>query len=962
MSAEPAYADDFGVEAAPAVTPRPRPERGAQPGATYRLQLHADFGFAAVRELLDYFAELGVTHLYLSPITQARSGSTHGYDVVDPTVVSAALGGEEGLRALADAAAERGLGLIADIVPNHMATGEENPLWEQVLTEGLTSAAGSFFDIDWRPPLPTAEGKVILPVLGLPYGEALVSGALKLSRVEGVYRLRYEDHSFPLRAETVDAIAAAGGGKAFSGTPGAAASWRPLHELLEAQHYRLVHWRIGDDVINFRRFFTINDLVAVRAEVPEVFERVHGLIIDLVADGVISGLRVDHPDGLRDPERYLQQLRNRTGVWIVAEKILHPGERLRDWPVAGTTGYDFCNDVLGLYVDGDALPQMVEVDGRLGGGEPYARHAVAGKRAVLERGLAADLARVATRLWAVTQQHPEVRDVTLDWCSPVLARTLEHFGGYRTSVDPETGAAQPEDRRQVSAAVTRARAEDPHPPAALWDFVEQLLAGDAGSNPAALEVIARFQQLCSAVTAKGTEDTAFYRYRPVLALAEVGGDPGTAGRSAQEFQEANAYRAERHPQALLSTATHDSKRGEDTRLRMAALTEVPDLWRAAVDACEDAHHDSPLPAQSRQLVYQTAVGIWPLEGDPQDAHRERLAEYVVKAEREAALHTTWTDNDEDFEERLRAFARAILDAGSAPEALKTVVRRTSEIAMTSGLAQVVLRTLSPGVPDLYQGTEIWDDALVDPDNRREVPFAARRELLSGLADAGVDDLLAGRRDGRIKLFVLHRALSARAAHPTCVGVGSGYLPLGVGGRWADHVVGFARVAPDGSDALLAVVPRLPGALVGEADAPPLGAVWGDTSLQVPGFAQGEYRDIFSGGSGAVGDTIELSDLLGSIPIAVLERVLGPRGADAAGRASAPGRAQRGWLGADALVDDRICARRRATGAAAIAVDRIRTRQVCHGAPEPLRVSVRGPHLATTSAAASAVSGAAIAGS
>jgi len=876
VSAEADYLDDFNREAPPdtGTTPRPRPQRSEDPHATYRLQLHAGFGFAAVSELLDYFADLGVTHLYLSPVLQARSGSMHGYDVVDPTIVSEALGGEEGLRALATAAQERGLGLIVDIVPNHMAASEENPLWEQLLAEGMSSAAASVFDVDWRPPLPTADGKVILPVLGASYGEALTSGALRLTRVEGVYRLQYEYRTFPLRRDTLDTIEAAGGGRAFSGTPGVAASWQPLHDLLEAQYYRLVHWRIGDDVINYRRFFTIDDLAAVRVDVPEVFERIHAATIDLIADGVISGLRVDHPDGLRDPERYLQQLRNRTGVWIVAEKILHPGERLRDWPIAGTTGYDFCNDVLGLYINPEAMSQMHDIDRKLGGGQPYEEHAVAGKRAVLEGGLSADLARVAASLWAVTQQHPDVRDVTLDWCSRVLSRTLEHFHVYRTYVDPETGTAHPADREHISAAVAKAREDDPHPPPELWDFLEALLSGDAGSNPATLEVIARFQQLCSAVMAKGTEDCAFYRYRPVLALTEVGGDPARAGRSVEEFQQANAYRAERHPHAILSTATHDSKRGEDTRLRMAALTEMVDAWGAAVDACEDANLDSPLPAQSRQLVYQTAVGVWPLEGEPDDTHRDRLAAYVVKAEREAGVYTSWTENDEQFEERLRAFAHKILDAESAPEAFTAAVRRSSEVAMASGLGQVVLRTLSPGVADLYQGTEVWDDALVDPDNRREVPFSSRRDLLYASGDeAAVDDLLARRRNGGIKMFVLQRALAARAAHPSCVGFGSGYLPLPVSGTWADHIVGFARVASDGSDALLVIAPRLPGAVMGERDAPPLGADWGDTALKIPGFLQGDYRDIYSGGGGEIGDTLELSDLLSSLPVAVLERDL-----------------------------------------------------------------------------------------
>jgi (1->4)-alpha-D-glucan 1-alpha-D-glucosylmutase len=875
--------------------------RRSEPGAMYRLQLTPDFGFADAQACLDHLADLGVTDLYLSPIMRAVPGSTHGYDGVDPTQVSPELGGYDGLRALSAAAAERGMGVIVDIVPNHLAASEHNRLWEQLLAEGMSGPAGSLFDVDWRPRLPTAEGKVILPVLGDAYGAVLAAGELELARIDGTYRVRYHDRTFPLRRESLDHIEASGGGRDFAGTPGVASSWRGLHELLERQHYRLVHWRIGDAVVNYRRFFTINDLVGVRVEVPEVFERTHAALLDLVSDGVVMGLRVDHPDGLRDPERYLQQLRNRTGAWIAVEKILHPGERLPDWPVAGTTGYEFCNDVLGLFIDPDGLPALTEIDAALGGGRPYEEFAVDGKRDVLDHGLRADLDRVSHGLWRVAQQYPQVRDVTLDWCRGVLAGALAHFGVYRTYVDPETGDAHDVDRVQISAAVERARAADDSPPAELWDFAEDLLTGQAGSGPALLDVLARFQQLCAAVMAKGTEDTAFYRYRTLLAACEVGADPGRPARTVEQFQEANAARAERAPRAMLTTATHDTKRGEDTRLRMAALSELPQAWREAVRACEravDADGASGegadaegtdtdggadvLPAQARYLVYQTAVGIWPFEGEPDDWHRDRLAAYVVKAEREAGTWTSWTDPDEQFEDRLGTFARAVMTADGAPEALLTLIGRATEIAMAAGLGQAVLRTLSPGVPDCYQGTETWDDSLVDPDNRRSVPFDERRKLLADLAGVSAEDLLEHRRDGRVKAHVLQRALRARADHPACVDLGSGYLPLAVEGRWADHVVAFARVSSDASDALIVVAPRLPGAIMGEDAHPPVGDRWADTTVAVPSFVQGRYRDVLAGGSGDIGDEIEVSALLATLPVAVLERTEDDAGPSDAG--------------------------------------------------------------------------------
>lgn len=847
--------------------------RRGRPGATYRVQLTEELGFADVADHLDHFDELGVTDLYLSPIMRARPHSAHGYDVVDPRQVAPALGGREALTMLSRAAAERGISLIVDTVPNHMAVSDHNPLWEQLLAEGMSGPAGSLFDIDWRPQLPTAEGKVILPLLGDTYGRTLVTGQLELVRVQGVYRLRYGDLTFPLRRETAELIDEAGGGRVFAGTPGVVTSWQPMHDLLERQHYRLVHWRIGDAVVNYRRFFTITDLVAVRVEVPEVFDRTHTTLLELIDEGVITGLRVDHPDGLRDPERYLEQLRNRTGVWIVAEKILHPGELPPAWPVAGTTGYDFCNDVLGLYTNAEAMPALQEIDARLGGGRRYDEHAVEGKRLILRSGLQADLERLAHRLWQVSQQHPQVRDVTFDWCVRALAGTLEQFDVYRTYVDPETGAAHERDRSRIAGAVGRARATDDDVPAQLWDYLEQVLSGAAGTGPALLDVLARFQQLCSAVTAKGTEDTAFYRYRPLLAITEVGGDPSRPGRTVEAFHHANAARAERHPLAMLTTATHDTNRGEDTRLRMAALSEAVEEWRAAVDACEAVDGADGLPAQSRTLVYQTIVGIWPLVGPPTDEHRDRLAAYVVKAEREARMFTSWTDPDEGFEARVQTFARGLLDADAAPDALRALVARTAEIAMVAGLGQVVLRTLSPGVPDCYQGTEVWDDSLVDPDNRRAVPFDERCAMLRALADTNARDLLAERGDGRIKAFILQRSLGVRRRHPSCVGVGSGYVPLETSGAWADHVVAFGRVASDASDALLVVVPRLPGAVMGDHDGPPLGDAWGDTVVRVPGYMRGTYRDVFSAGAGEIGDTIEVASLLATLPIAVLERTV-----------------------------------------------------------------------------------------
>ncbi|HWB71232.1 MAG TPA: malto-oligosyltrehalose synthase, partial [Egibacteraceae bacterium] len=823
------------------------------PRATYRLQLGPDLDLAAAAGLVDYLGDLGVSHLYLSPILAARPGSAHGYDVADPTRVSPALGGESALQALAARARAAGLGLVADVVPNHVGTGAHNPLWDRLLAEGRAGEAARFFDVDWDPPLPGAAGKVIVPLLAAPYGVVLYRGDLTIRDD----RLRYHDHSFPLSAESRAQLRRLGGAAAVNGRPGRRETWSRLHALLERQHYRLVHWRAGDALVNYRRFFAINELAGLRVEDDVVFDHTHERILALVGDGTLQGLRIDHPDGLRHPGRYLQRLAQRSGgVWTVVEKILHPGEALADWPVAGTTGYDFCNAVLGLFVDPDAAATLAATDRAFGAaGVGYAAQVTAAKREVLANDLAADTRRLAARLWAVTQTHPEVRDVDDRACLEALSRTLVALDVYRTYVDPDSGPARPDDSARIDAAVVRA-ADGSLAPAFLHRFLGELLSGRAGRDAAHLDVVARFQQLSGALTAKGVEDTVFYRYLRLLAVNEVGGDPGRLGRSAQEFHAFNAANTGRHPAGMLSTATHDTKRGEDVRLRIAALSELAPRWHAQARRWRQLNRHAvtatgagPAPdPQTEYLLYQTLVGVWPLQppGRAGPALRERLRVYAVKAAREAGLRTSWTDPDEGFERALGTFVDTVLDPDRSPafvQALARLAADAAEIAMVAGLAQTLLRCTSPGVPDQYQGNELWDDSLVDPDNRRPVDFAARRRLLAAL-DRGGDaaELLAARRDGRVKLWVLSRALRARRDHPSCVGPAGGYRPLAAGGRWADHVVAFARTAPDG-DALVAVTPRLPGRVMRGRPQPPLGDAWADTAVELDA---GVWTDLLTG--------------------------------------------------------------------------------------------------------------------
>ncbi len=781
------------------------------PVSTYRLQLGPELTFADVTELIDYLGDLGVTHLYLSPILQARPGSTHGYDVADPTAVSAVLGGEEGLRTLAVVAHAAGLGLVVDLVPNHVGTGFATPLWRALLAEGRHGAADDTFDVDWETPLPGAAGKVVVPVLGDPYGEVLARGELRVVSEEGERRLAYRDHRFPVTGDAED-----------------------LHALLERQHYRLVHWRAGHALVNYRRFFSIDDLAGVRVEDKRVFDLTHGKVLELVADGVVDGLRIDHPDGLRDPAGYLRRLAERTGgLWTAVEKIAMPGEPLPDWPAAGTTGYEFANDVLGLFVDPAAEPALTALDTEMGGDpRPYAGQAEAAKREVLAGELAADVRRLARQLWALTAQHLEVRDVDDLDCLAALTDVAVALDVYRTYVDPRTGAHTREDVGRVEAAVARAQRR-PNAPPALYPFLARLLTGRAGH----LDLVARFQQLTGALTAKGVEDTVFYRYRRLLALNEVGGDPSRFGIDVATF---HARNADRPAHGMLTTATHDTKRGEDARLRIAALSELPERWTADVRRWRRGHahlvtdtaHGPAPDLQTRLLLYQTLVAVWPPD-------RDRVAAYVVKASREAKQRTSWRDPDADFEAGVERFLDGLLADQTAMAEIGDLAAACARIADISGLAQVLLRCTSPGVPDTYQGTEFTDDSLVDPDNRRRVDFAARRAALAS----------------HPKMWVLSRALHARRDHPEPLG----YVPLDARGALAGNVVAFARTDAN-QPVLITVAPRLPGAVVRAGG-------WGDTAITLPAT----YTDVLSGRRHGSGE-LALAHALSDLPVALLLRM------------------------------------------------------------------------------------------
>ncbi len=780
------------------------------PRATYRFQFHKDFTFADAEALVPYLDEIGISHLYASPITAARSGSTHGYDVIDPTRINPELGGEPAFRSLVSALRARNMGVIIDIVPNHMGVaGGENTWWNDVLTRGEASEFARYFDIDWRE-------KLVLPILGDPLAETIASGALKVEQADGRYVLEaYDEHRMPIRDEDQ-----------------ATAATDDIAALIDRQHYRLASWRVANDELNWRRFFTINDLAGLRAEDPVVFEATHALYFRLYAEGLIDGVRVDHVDGLTDPAGYCRQLRARLDAierpadapagpaYIVIEKILADGEPLsRDWGVAGTSGYDFMEQVTALlHAPGGAEPLATlwaDISGRPADFAPEERRA---RQELLAWQFDAQHRRCVEAFVALVRSSPECDGLTTGMLHRAIERLLWVFPVYRTY---GTGDAAPVADARIREMV-RQRVAGFVPPGegAVVDRILSWLAGEGpGDTALAADAVRQFQQLSAPIAAKAVEDTAFYRYGRLLSRNDVGFDAARLSLAIDAFHAVMIDRASTWPSAMLATATHDHKRGEDVRARLAVLSEVPDLWRARVEywlmlAAPFAGEVDPADVY---MLVQTLFGAWPAklsawDGKGLAAYAERIVAWQEKALREAKLRSSWEAPDEAYEARCHDLARALLDPDRSSDFiddLASFVDRLSPAADANGLAQVALRYTVPGVPDLYQGTEIADLSLVDPDNRRPVDYPALQAALETGADA--------------KTTLIATLLTLRRKHPAVFAAGT-YEPIVVTGVRADHVVAFYRT--HGGTRLRCVVP-VRGA---ERHLEATGTWWGDTAL------------------------------------------------------------------------------------------------------------------------------------
>ncbi|MFC7406123.1 malto-oligosyltrehalose synthase [Georgenia alba] len=823
----------------PATAHLPGPGRRL-PVTTYRLQLGPDLTFADVERHLPYLETLGVTDLYLSPVLQAAPGSTHGYDVVDHTRVSEVLGGRPALESLAAAAHARGMGVVVDVVPNHMAVPapawHNRALWS-VLKDGPGSPYSGWFDVD----LDDAGEGLLMPVLGSRIGDVLASGELTLTTavVPGEEDageqpvLRYYEHAFPVRAGTEQL---------------------PLADLVERQHYRLAYWRVADEELNYRRFFDVGSLAAIRVEDPEVFDATHALLLDLFHAGHVDAFRIDHPDGLADPRGYLRRLHEATGgAWIAAEKILESEEELPDdWPVAGTTGYDAAWRLHALHVDpAGAVPLAGLMQDLTGDPADLARVVEAAKRQIVSTSLYAEIHRLTTLLAEICRADIRLRDHTFRSLQDCVVELVVAFPRYRAYVVPgEDPPPSAERLLRETADVARGHLEpDRHDTLAV--VVDLLLGREAGSagrteETRRAELMVRFQQVCGAVTAKGVEDTAFYRWTHLVSLCEVGGDPTRFGVDPDELHAWAAHTQAQWPATMVAGSTHDTKRSADVRSRIGVLAAYAEEWVETVHRLRAATADlrpADLDGRTENLLWQILAGTWTGAGP---IAADRLTGYLVKAAREQKSWTTWTATDEAREAAMTAYATALLTHPEVSEIFARWVARTADAVRRTVLGTTLLHLTVPGVADVYQGTEVTTTSLVDPDNRRPVDLgglaATLVELDAGRAPAGLDEE---------KLRLTAAALRLRRTHPdSFVGPDAGYQPLPT---TTGHAVALARSDRTGPR-VVAVATRL-------ADRTPA-----DATVVLP---DGSWRDALTGAVHDGGST-RLEELLGPSPVALLE--------------------------------------------------------------------------------------------
>jgi (1->4)-alpha-D-glucan 1-alpha-D-glucosylmutase len=932
------------------------------PNATYRLQFHRNFTFADAKAVISYLRDLGISDVYASPIFRARAGSLHGYDVVDPNQINPELGGVEHFDELTGEIQRQGMGWLQDIVPNHMAYDSENSMLMDVLENGLNSAFGNYFDIEWDHPMENMHHKVLAPCLGKFYGQCLEDGEIVLKYDAQGLAVHYFQLRLPINIESYSMVLAPSLGALrrklgrhspdlikllgvlytlknlpsseeareradqiifvknmlwelytsneeiknfldeiiarFNGRPGVPESFNPLDQLLAQQYYRLSFWKVATEEINYRRFFNINELISLRVEDPNVFELCHRLIFQLIRDGRITGLRIDHIDGLYDPAVYLRRIRQNVGeVYVVVEKILDMRESLPDdWLVCGTTGYEFANFVNQLFCDSDHEQKFTELYRRFTGLTAAFGDLVSEKkRLIIGRYMAGDVDRLAHLLKRVSSRDRFGGDITLYGLKRALVEVLTFFPVYRSYISHERFGA--EDRSRMHETLSKAKEMNPGLILEL-SFIGKFLMlenGDLLSEQEKsqwIDFIMRLQQLTGPLMAKGFEDTTLYIYNRFLSLNEVGGDPSQFGLSSNAFHEFSLRRAQTWPHSLNATSTHDTKRGEDVRARLNVLSEMPDEWERHVFEWGEMNRPHKRLVRGREVpdrndeyfLYQSLTGALPLAKEEHGGFIDRIKDYTIKAVREAKVHTGWLKPDNDYEDAFLGFIERILEPSkdnSFLGELRQWTRKIARFGALNSLSQTLLKLTCPGAPDLYQGTELWDLHFVDPDNRRAVDFELRRKFLAEIKKREKEnlqplllDLLTHWEDGRVKLFLIYKVLNFRRRQQELFQNGS-YVPLAVSGTAARCVCAFAR--RDGAVWTVVAVPRFSTAVFSAENAP-LGrqGAWEDTLLELPGDSPAAWKSVFTGEALPAPTTVDgkshlyLSDLFYDFPVALLE--------------------------------------------------------------------------------------------
>lgn len=871
----------------------------------YRLQLNSGFTFTDAAKVARYLKDLGISHIYCSPYLQSAKGSQHGYDVVDQQKVNIEIGGEEGHAHFCASLQELDMGQVLDIVPNHMATGPDNKYWWDVLESGPSSRFASWFDIDWNSAEVKLQNKVLIPVLGDQYGRVLNMGQLAIKYDNESFQVRYMEHIFPLSprslaiplsmaADTIkqpilsfiaDSLArlplpgpdeneaqiarhrdktvlyellqrfckeTPGGSEAIAQAVDTLNSDHDaLDAILNLQHYRLAYWRTADQELGYRRFFDINTLIGLRVERQHVFNATHLRILDWLRNGVIDGVRVDHPDGLRDPEEYFARLRaSAPKAWILAEKILQQAESLRaSWPIDGTTGYDFLNICNRVLVNSEGLNEITEIYEKFTGESlDFDALVHAKKLAVQHEALGSDVNRLAHLFVEICETNRDRRDYTRAEIRRAIREVAACFAIYRTYVVPQRNEVTEEDRNAISNAVSIAKACRADLDPELFDFIGDVLSLRARGEVEG-EFLLRFQQFASPVMAKGLEDTALYCFNRMIGLNEVGGAPECNGITLDEFHAYCTKMYAEHPQTMNTLSTHDTKRSDDVRARLAVLTEIPGQWRGALRRWSRMNRQfktGEFPDRNTEyFLYQTLVGAWPIT-------RERVVAYMEKAAREAKQHTSWTQQNKEFEDALQKFIEQIFDSPQFIAELETFVAQILLPGRINSLTQTLIKCTVPGVPDTYQGGELWDLRLVDPDNRGQVDYEIRRSMLAELQTGmPIEEILARMDSGMPKLWVIYKALHLRREKPIWFDRASPYHPLTVEGARSEHVIAYMR-----GESVAVIAPRWNAKHNGNL---------ASTTIELPG---GNWNHLLTS-ENFHGGTLRVQQLLQRFPVALL---------------------------------------------------------------------------------------------